>query len=788
MESPEEQQTLIHEVRNKRVISQKEAQPTTTRMARYLKPIADNSNPPVPIPTSTPLLSEIFPHDILDWPTNVIFKGWNSPQRKWQQWVDSLANKHGSVWNQTGIVDAITGSVYKVQFNSDLLLGLAEFWCPETNTFVFPWGEAGLTLEDVAILGGLPVVGEGIGVPVSEELVGIVEEMERQRERILKSRAKKAAHFEWIKRFMEEEGGSEFEHAGFLSLWLSRFVFPSVTGEVIGRHVFPIAAALSKGIPVALAPAVLGNLYKDLRELKEKAMDSATICVSAPFQLLQLWAFEHFPLISPTPIPLHRGEPRIARWNKLNLEINLPLVRSALQLAENFIWRPYAADLENWRHPSYYKETEQSLCYSSNLDVELRSFFQCLKASELVSVDGCKEKYLPNRVAMQFGMDQDIPSDVSSLNFTGENVRFFVPPKLFEPRVSGRYMKWWKDMMVNRKAVMERRNELMSTFSVCFKEGGNGEGFHGSSASKSPIASVEARKSNVSMVSKILEGLGKLSPVSTKLDMNKKGESDSSDILSGTEDQISSDLSDDDYVPIATHYKNNGEGSPAMDSKASSSGHAKKSKVSIGSHTPKSCGRLKSSPVSTKPNLKQNHDAKSLEIPSGRKEQIACDSSDNDNVPIATRFNLHHNVPKTVDSSHQEFSCNQSQNVVSSTPKTPGENSRKRKFHATGEGISQEEETKKPTKGVAKEVKVEVGEVGCSVNEPTEIDELAGVVKCQTKGRERAKGVAEGETRRKAGESSGNPIDLDACGYQGGGLDLQRRVEKIEKLLGVNPY
>ncbi|KAE9458230.1 hypothetical protein C3L33_09867, partial [Rhododendron williamsianum] len=665
MESPEEQQTLIHEVRNKRVISQKEGQPTTTRIARYLKPIADNSNPPVPIPTSTPLLSEIFPHDILDWPTKVIFKGWNSPQRKWQQWVESLAEKHCSVWNQTGILDAIMGSVYEVQFYSDMLLGLAEFWCPETNTFVFRWGEAGLTLEDVAILGGLPVVGEGIGVSVSEELVGIVEEMERQREKILKSRAKKAAHLNgssglWRKREEVSLSMQGFCPSGYQGgyegdMRWKGFVFPSVTGEVIGRHVFPIAAALSKGKPMALAPAVLGNLYKDLRELKEKAMDSATIC--------------SYPYFTPP------GEPRIARWNKLNLEINQPLVRSALQLAENFKWRPYAADLENWRHPSYYKETEQPLCYSSNLNVELRSFFHCLKASELVSVDGCKEKYLPNRVAMQFAW-------------------------CFEE-----IYEWWKDMMLNREAVIkdvvvERRNELMSKFSMCFKEGGNGEGFD------------------------------------AKLDMNKKGESDSSDILSGTEDQISSDSSDssdDDYVPIATHYKNDGEGSPAMDSK--------------GHHL--------------------NHDAKSPEIPSGRKEQIACDSSDDDNVPIATRFNLRHDVSKTADSSHQEFSCNQSQNVVSSTPKTPGENSRKRKLHATPEGISQEEVTKKPTKGVAKEVKV----VGCSVNEPNEIDELAGVVKRQTKGRERAKGVAKGKRE----------------GRLKGGLDLQRRVENIEKLLGVNP-
>lgn len=221
MAAAEEQQSLIHEVRNQKVISQKDDQPTI-RIARYLKPISDNSNPPLPIP-NTPLLFEIFPHNLQDWPSKVIFKGWNSPQREWKRWVEFLAENHGSIWNQTGICDAIMGSIYEVKFNSDLVLGLAEFWCVETNSFVFPWGEASLTLEDMAILGGFPVVGEEIGISMSEELVRIVEEMDRRRERILKSRAKKAAHHKWIKLFMEEERGSEFEHVGFLSLWLSRY-------------------------------------------------------------------------------------------------------------------------------------------------------------------------------------------------------------------------------------------------------------------------------------------------------------------------------------------------------------------------------------------------------------------------------------------------------------------------------------------------------------------------------------------------------------------------------------
>ncbi|KAK5834353.1 hypothetical protein PVK06_018230 [Gossypium arboreum] len=65
-----------------------------------------------------------------------------------------MARKYGALWYQTGICDAIMSSTYEIRCNKDLILGLVEFWCPETNTFVFPWGEATVTLEDVMILGG----------------------------------------------------------------------------------------------------------------------------------------------------------------------------------------------------------------------------------------------------------------------------------------------------------------------------------------------------------------------------------------------------------------------------------------------------------------------------------------------------------------------------------------------------------------------------------------------------------------------------------------------------------
>ncbi|KAA8526964.1 hypothetical protein F0562_008807 [Nyssa sinensis] len=449
MAHEEERTTLIYEARVEKIVSPKGGK-STVRIARFLKPLAKNVNEAVVIP-NTPLLSEIFSHNLQQWPSKVLFRGWKLPQKKWKEWVDRLAEKYGIIWNQAGICDAIMSSIYEVRCNQELVLGLSEFWCPETNTFMFPWGEATITLEDVMILGGFPVLGEPVtSSPLTVEFIKIEEEMNKQRMEMSRSKARKAGHPGWLKHFMEEEG--EFEHVAFLSLWLSRYVFPSFAEETIGKHVFPIAARLSQGIQVALAPAVLASLYKDLRFLREQAISSSgSIIVSAPFQLVQLWAFERFPLTGPnSPNSLEPGEPRVALWHKLNSKINVPLVRSALRLQENFKWRPYAINLKNWRHTSYYKESQQLVFDNSSLDDELRSFLRCLQASELVGI-GCKEKYLPQRVAMQFGMDQDLAGDNSGFNLISENTKFFVPPRSFEPGVSLRYFSWWKKSMSARR-------------------------------------------------------------------------------------------------------------------------------------------------------------------------------------------------------------------------------------------------------------------------------------------------------------------------------------------------
>lgn len=138
----------------------------TVRMATFLKPIAKDVEQAAEIPINTPLMSEILPQDHQNWPSkDVIFLGWKDPQKRWKEWVDRLAPKYASIWIQAGIFDSVISSTFIIRRNQELVFGLSEYWCPETNTFVFQWGEATITLEDVMILGGYSVHGESLITP-----------------------------------------------------------------------------------------------------------------------------------------------------------------------------------------------------------------------------------------------------------------------------------------------------------------------------------------------------------------------------------------------------------------------------------------------------------------------------------------------------------------------------------------------------------------------------------------------------------------------------------------------
>ncbi|KAF6162889.1 hypothetical protein GIB67_021038 [Kingdonia uniflora] len=436
----EETNTIIEE--KKEMIVSPNGENQELRTAKFLKSHIEISSSNVPF----------LPDTI--WPSKVLFKGWRQPQDKWAEWVELLVPKHAYLWNQIGICDAILNSTYRISKHKDIVLGLAEKWCPETNTFVFLWGEATITLEDMLILGGFSVLGEPVTSCLEGELVEMKEKLIKEQKLFNKEKSKKATYPGWINRFMGSN--CELEHVAFLPLWMSRYVFPSHPEGNIGKHVFPVAIHLSRGTCVALAPAVLSSLYKQLRLMKEVLPDSTkSLKVWGPFQIVQLWDWEHFLLLRPDGLnPISPGAPRMAQWGDLKSKFKLSDVRTILNSLENFQWRPYTSDLSNWHCPSFYKETDELLDIEAENE-ELKSFPRCLVACELVGLQDTIEQYLPFRVAMQFGYDQDIPGHFFRENATWElawetynkpikDARLYARSRLFRSKVSSRYYAWWK--------------------------------------------------------------------------------------------------------------------------------------------------------------------------------------------------------------------------------------------------------------------------------------------------------------------------------------------------------
>lgn len=394
----------------------------------------------------------------------VNFVGWRYPQREWKAWVANMASLHVSTWKEAGIFEAIMNSTYTIKRNNDLVFGVAEKWCHETNSFIFPWGEATITLEDIMILGGYSVLGSPVFTPVeTEEMEETWEKLDNARKEMNKNIAKKASHSLWIRKFMHS--GSAIEHEAFLALWLSKFVLPSCF-DVVVNIVFPIAIHLARGTRIALGPAALAKIYSHLSCLKQNIIASTqldsncnggnvavalevTLC--SPLALVQVWVWERFPDLRPKPKLIENGAPRTALWHDLNCKVQD--VRSVLDSSkERFEWRPYV------NGGKFYGDIAMRISVDSSLDKELLSFARCLRASELVGLE-CIEQYLPHQVALQFGMDQDVPCSVPRSNDSPEIAwsdynnsvvggKLYIPSKLFKGDVTAKYSNWWKQSVL----------------------------------------------------------------------------------------------------------------------------------------------------------------------------------------------------------------------------------------------------------------------------------------------------------------------------------------------------
>ncbi|KAJ8443744.1 hypothetical protein Cgig2_029649 [Carnegiea gigantea] len=419
--------------------------------------------------------------------SKVDFCGWKRPLNEWNSWVEKLLPSFESSWKKTSIFEPIIASTFEIPKCNDTIFALAEKWCPETSSFLLPWGEVTITLEDVMVLGGYSVLGDSVLCSCNnEELCEIEKRLNEVRKVIMQTKAKKAGQDDWMDYWMGKV--SKFEQEAFLSLWLSRHGLPCNSVGTIQKSVFPIAIHLARGTKIALAPAVLARIYRDLRLLKERnetlgvqgAGNLKKINLWAPLQLLQMWIWERFPKLSPVPNVVLDGQPRSARWNKVKIlrKNDVGLVIDSAK--ERFKWRPYCASPNSCSVlAKFYPEDEKWVLVSSAIDSALQSYARLIRASYLVGLD-CIEPYLPHRVSMQFGFDQDIPSgafsqlksntsEIAWNNYSRpiKDVKLYIPSRLCVPGVTKRYLEWWK----NSNFTEEDAKPSIANLSQCSLDG-----------------------------------------------------------------------------------------------------------------------------------------------------------------------------------------------------------------------------------------------------------------------------------------------------------------------------
>jgi len=361
----------------------------TLRTAHFLKPISNSIHQP---PFSFNTSSSVF--DPNEWPLKFHFSGWRIPQERWVYWVDQFKPKYESVWKKVGIFDAIMSTKCLILKNQDLLYGVVDKWCWKTNTFVFPFGEATITLEDVMVLGGYPVIGDPIFTKVQDkEMREVEKKLIIARQKPWQTTQAKCTTSKWMDMFVDK--GSEIEHEAFLATWLSIFVFPH--SNLLKSSLFSIAIHLARGNPIALAPAVLASLYKDLTLFKKTVVDLSKLSVGSdryplevtlesPFYLVQIWVWERFKILQPQPMLINHGNPLLFRWHKVQA-LEIDNVKLALDSAINdFIWLPYVRYADKCE--LFYPNDETLVPFNKDLvDKQMLSFVICLRVSELVGFD-----------------------------------------------------------------------------------------------------------------------------------------------------------------------------------------------------------------------------------------------------------------------------------------------------------------------------------------------------------------------------------------------------------------
>ena len=94
------------------------------------------------------------------WTGRTLFCKYTPYPTGYEKWTFEVIRKSFDTLKWVGILGAVAVSTGSYNFDSSMVKGLIEMWCPKTNSFITPFSKVGISLWDLRCIGGLPIIGE----------------------------------------------------------------------------------------------------------------------------------------------------------------------------------------------------------------------------------------------------------------------------------------------------------------------------------------------------------------------------------------------------------------------------------------------------------------------------------------------------------------------------------------------------------------------------------------------------------------------------------------------------
>lgn len=339
-----------------------------------------------------------------------------------------------------------------MQNDVSLITALVERWRPETNTFHFTFGEMTVTLEDVYMLTGLPVVGEAVTVLEDMAMKNSwlynwhdptlsLEERERGWDRGGVKLSFLREHYS-VCPDKEDRELLEIYTRGYVFYLCGAILFPTKSNNVVHPRFIPLLGDSSKIYRYAWGAGALAYLYKNLWEASDKNCMSISGCMT----ILMLWARERLRPGQPLVAPNNKYTwPRALAWaidpvgrgksKYFNIHHNIDAYRG---MFDNFDsdwvrWTPYSRFYRKF-DPDFQRARLAGLAHVSVV------FYEDV------------EYQLPERVGRQFNLPLSIPP--LPPNMASLRVRSNISFMNQSPQNYRRYVEFWNEFVYNGVGVL----------------------------------------------------------------------------------------------------------------------------------------------------------------------------------------------------------------------------------------------------------------------------------------------------------------------------------------------